>query len=283
MSPGQQNSTLSLSALFQQAHDSQPLFDETGARILATLRDENPALFTAIAFENGGIKSLARATAKIAGDYGGDHSKITDLTRGRIVVDTPEQVEALRAYIDTHRESLGVETMKDRFANPSDTHFRDINMKLRLPNGHVAELRVEHRGLLEAARHTHEPYEQIQEIERRATLEDRPLSVAETHRRQDLLDRIRDIHDDIAVPAGFNDLLNEDGLTKLTAHALDRAPLEPLYHEPVRFPALPQPTAPEDLGAVFRAATVPDIRLPPEPARPRAEPAPAQNTAAATL
>src|SRR5690606_6703765 len=106
-----------------------------------------------------------------------------------------------------------------------DTGFRDINMKMRLPNGHVAEFRIEHRGLLEAAHHTHDPYEKVQDIERRASLENRPLTPDEMFDRQKLMDEVRDIHAHAANPAGLDSLLNDQGRAKLATHAQERLPV----------------------------------------------------------
>jgi len=186
------------------------------------LRRLHPGLFDNIQFETGPLKTVDRATAKIIGDYDGDHSQIRDLARGRLVVDTPEQVDAIRNYLAQNRAALGIEEMKDRFANPSGTNFRDINMSMRLPNGHVVELRIEQRGLLEAARLTHEPYERVQEIERQAKLEGRNLTDAERIERQRLLDQVRDIHDSAARPAGLNTLLNDQGRARLATHEAER-------------------------------------------------------------
>lgn len=232
MSDGLQNQALSFNELYAQARESIPVVTGTGNTMIDDLRRQHPGLFDNIEFETGPLKTLERAQAKIEGDYAGNHSRISDLARGRIVVDSPEQIEAIRTYLAQNSESLGIEGMKDRFASPSDTHFRDINMKIRLPNGHVAELRVEHRGVLDAAKRTHEPYEQIQEIERRAEREGRMLTETEINERQALRDRIRDIHDGPAQQAGLDRLLSEDGRAKMAAHEAERVTPRPVPDTP---------------------------------------------------
>ncbi len=222
MAGGGQNTGLSFEELYDEARQSVPELERLGGGMLDDLSSQFPDVFDSADFEMGPLKTIERAMEKIEGDYGGDHSKISDLVRGRIVVDSPEQVEAIRAYLAENAEELGIEQMKDRFAKPSDTGFRDINMKLRLPGGHVAEFRVEHRGVMEAAKNTHEPYERVQEIERRATMENRPLNAEERLERQQILDDIRDIHNAPAQEAGLDGLLNEDGRARMAEHEAER-------------------------------------------------------------
>lgn len=227
-----QNPALSFGELYEQARASVPVVADVGNGIVENLRRQNPGLFDNIEFQNGPLKALDRAQAKITGDYSGDHTQISDLARGRIVVDSPEQIEAIRTYLAQNREALGIETMKDRFANPSDTHYRDINIKMRLPNGHIAELQINHRGLLNASKRTHDPYEQVQDIDRRAKAEGRMLTETEARERQAIMDNIRDIHDGPARQAGLDTLLSEDGRAKLTTHANERVTPGPLPDAP---------------------------------------------------
>ena len=222
MGDGLQSSTLNYDQLYEQARGSGYLMDGFGNGVINDLRASNPDAFSNIEFEQGPLKTRERSDAKIEGDYNGDHRQISDLRRGRIIVDTPEQAQLVREHINQNTDQLGIEKMKDRFAKPSDTHFRDINAKVRLENGHVAEFRVEHRGLLEAAKNTHEPYERVQDIERTASKENRPLNSVERIQRQEILDEIRDIHDAPANRDGLNQLLNDEGRQKLINHEAER-------------------------------------------------------------
>ncbi|WP_218141717.1 hypothetical protein [Nitrosomonas sp. Nm51] len=61
-----------------------------------------------------------RKSAKINSDYHGDQRQIKDLVRGRFVVDTPEQITAIKQAI---LEELDVDFMKDKYAVPSDTGY----------------------------------------------------------------------------------------------------------------------------------------------------------------
>ena len=190
--------------------------------IFDDLKQSNPTLFENAELQIGDIKSPKRALEKIVGDYGGDASKIGDLVRGRIVADTPEQIQTIREYISEHSDEIGIEKMKDRFAKPSDTGFRDINAKIGLADGVSAEFRVEHRDVMEAADHTHKPYERVQEIERQAEIEGRLMTADERAERQQILDNVRDIHGEPARAAGLDELLNEEGRARMAEHEAER-------------------------------------------------------------
>lgn len=236
MPDGLQRHDLTFPQLYEQARDSVPLLQREGNEMLADLRSKYPGVFDTAHFETGPLKTEERAKAKIEGDYAGDHSKIADLARGRLVIDKPEQVEALRDYFQQQQRSgFKVEVMKDRFAVPSDTNFRDLNMQARLSNGHVVEFRVEHEDIMQAAKKTHDPYEDIQKIERRAKAEGRMMTEAEALQRQAILDGVRDTHGDPAREAGMDRLLNEKGRAKMTAQEMERvtqrAANDPIYNK----------------------------------------------------
>ena len=60
------------------------------------------------------------------------------LVRGRFIAETPEQIEILRHKIFASQDVLGIEgNPKDLFAEPTNTHFRTINAKLRRPRDFV--------------------------------------------------------------------------------------------------------------------------------------------------
>jgi len=222
MGNGRQNPDLGFEQLYAQARESVPIIRNLGDTLLSDLQTIYPGLFDAAKFEIGPLKRLDRATDKIIGDYEGDHTRICDLARGRIVIDTIEQIEALRIYLQENKEAFGIEKYDDRFAEPGNTGFRDINMNMRLPNGHVIEFRVEHRAILDVAKVTHDLYEQIQEIDRTTIRESRDLTEEEEFKRQSLFDEIRDIHEHPARTAALNQLLNNKGRKKLEAHEQSR-------------------------------------------------------------
>lgn len=133
-------------ALYQQAKESQPLYAAKMNEYLSQLKERYPGVFDGVQFEQGPLKTRDRALAKINGDYEGHPEKIADLVRGRFVVNTAQQADILRKDIIAHAP-FKVERLKDQFAEPLDTQFRAVNAQVRLSNGHLAEFRVEHRGM----------------------------------------------------------------------------------------------------------------------------------------
>ncbi|MBP7759726.1 MAG: hypothetical protein KA099_04105 [Alphaproteobacteria bacterium] len=231
--PPKQHQT-DFSLLYEEAHASVPLLDDAGKRLVQSMADFDPAL-RGVTFQQGPVKAFDRAAAKLINESTGtlDPSKaseIIDLVRGRIVVDTPEQVQAVRKYLQAHASELGIVSFKDRFAKPSDTHYRDINMSIQLENGHIAEIQINQKDMLAASEFTHDAYEELAKIERKAQLENRPLTDTEAQRRAELRNFVRDVHDRGAarVP-NLDSLLNADGQKKLDKDTQLRALRDPKY------------------------------------------------------
>ncbi|WP_039794038.1 NAD--arginine ADP-ribosyltransferase [Amycolatopsis alba] len=102
-------------------------------------------------------KTESRALAKIA-KYGGDASRLVDLVGAKIqfktVADAYNALNAVMAHPD-----LKIVSFDDRFANPQASGYRDLQMNVRLPNGHVAELRLHLESIDEVAVYEHALYE----------------------------------------------------------------------------------------------------------------------------
>jgi len=104
-----------------------------------------------------GPKDDDRAKAKIAG-YDGDASKLTDLVGVKIQFDSLADVyNALNAVMAD--PDLRIVSFDDRFANPQDSGYRDLQMNVRLPNGHVAELRLHLKHIDTVSAYEHALYE----------------------------------------------------------------------------------------------------------------------------
>lgn len=199
--------------LYQQAQASAPVLENTGQSILNRLKTQNPEMFEGVVFEMGPIKSRDRAHAKIESDYGGNHRDIKDLVRGRFVVNTPEQIKAIKQAI---LDEFDIDSMKDKYAVPSDTGYRDINTKIALENGHVAEIQIQQRDMLRVNRLSHDIMEDVQQIQRRAKLENRVLTEAEYERVTTLEKQSIDLHNAAAHDAGLNDLVDPELREKFT-------------------------------------------------------------------
>jgi hypothetical protein len=122
------------------------------------------------------LKGRGRAAEKIAANYGGDASRITDLARASVVVERPEQIAKVVGQI---RARCKVVQMKDRFAKPL-SGYRDMLFTVEMPNGHVAELQVQLKAIQQLKEgEGHRLYEAARSIRARAELESRALTAEE--------------------------------------------------------------------------------------------------------
>jgi len=231
--------------LYEEGHASQPFLKDSGNRIAETLRRDFPGILGEATFDQGPVKTWDRTAAKLASDTqpGLDLSKaadITDIARGRIVIDTPEQIRSIREVLadPEKRAALGIVETKDRFAVPSATHYRDINMTVRLENGHLAEIQINQRDLLAASEFTHDAYEEMNTLDKRAVLENRSLTALENEQYARLRDFTRDVHDyGAAKVPGLDDLLSDKGRNRLHADYADRLKSDPAFRPSVTMEA----------------------------------------------
>ena|GEM_PF-4518872 len=94
-----------------------------------------------------GLKTKESATKKAKEDHNGDYGKVVDVLGGSLVFDTEENLIA--AY-EKLKDDPRVIRVKDKWNNPDDTGYRDINMNVRLSNGHIAEVQLHHKGIIDA-------------------------------------------------------------------------------------------------------------------------------------
>jgi hypothetical protein len=134
------------------------------------------------------IKSAKRAREKMEADYDGDWSRLTDVVRATVAVDTvaelPDMVDALRqSGMKLARRP------KDRFASPMSYGYRDAHLNVAYGNGHIGELQIHVKPMLQAREEMHGEYEKVQTIEARMKKSD----------REDFTADEKEIFDDAAV------------------------------------------------------------------------------------
>ncbi|CAB4122044.1 hypothetical protein UFOVP16_45 [uncultured Caudovirales phage] len=139
------------------------------------------------------LKGSRRAVGKIEADYEGDASRIKDLLRATIEVDSPEQartaVEMLRQKFNVIKS--GFRDLLDPAATPVDG-YRDAKMNVQI-GGVVAELQVNLREMLAAKKEAHALYEERSKIERES--KDRERTWGEQARIEQLNSDMRAIYD----------------------------------------------------------------------------------------
>ena len=173
-----------LDELYQEAQKAQEYLSQTTKEIADRLGGE-PLIPTT-------LKGRERALEKIAADYNGDASKITDLARSSIIFENPKQID--RA-LDELQKKFNVVRVKNRFQKPA-SGYRDILLNLEMPNGHIVEMQLHLRSILEVKNGIgHELYEQIRSIQVLAKKEGRDLTPQEDKRIRDLTSQMKKLYD----------------------------------------------------------------------------------------
>ena len=139
------------------------------------------------------LKTRERAREKIAADYGGDASRITDLARSSVIFDTEEQV--LQA-LDILRQDMNVIRIKNRFAKPVNG-YRDVLLNVLMPNKHIAEMQLHLRSILDVKYEFGDKlYQEIRTIEANALKEERDLTPDESKRIEQLSFEAKKLYDE---------------------------------------------------------------------------------------
>ena len=172
--------TSDLPALMREAEDAVPQLDA----LLTALQDGFGCPQTVPAR----LKGTDRAEQKAAQDYDGKPDRLLDLLRGAVVVDSLEQVNAVRRYLDSHCD---VVRKKDKFKTPLPHGHRDLTVNIRLPNGHIAELQVRLQEFHDIRHSTHGLYERLRSTEDSDLSEER-----KAERRMNIMRELHQLHGD---------------------------------------------------------------------------------------
>lgn len=145
------------------------------------------------------LKDRARAEQKIAEDYRGNPAHLCDILRASIVCRDMAEAQRTLAAIGELGEPVRI---KDRFSRPRETGYRDANVNLRLPGGHIAEVQIHLEPMLEAKQRDIFYY-RLRDLE--ASAANRRLTRAESEQRHRLQHAARTLYDTAslrsAVPA----------------------------------------------------------------------------------
>lgn len=155
-----------LDTLYSQAHDAQAELSKLLTQI-AHSHNLTPLLPE--------VKSYQRASYKVNTKLSGDASQLTDLARATLVADNIQDL--VTAYEALNEQSQMVQ-VKNRFAAPKESGYRDINMLVKLPkSGMIAEVQLHlHEIAKIKSGAEHQVYEEIQAIEGVASNENRMLN-----------------------------------------------------------------------------------------------------------
>lgn len=142
-----------------------------------------------VVYGMGPPKTEESAARKVNDKYGGDWSKLGDAVRASIGFDSVDQ---LREGIEMLRAAgLKLATKPDnKFVNPTDAGYRDMNLNFEMPNGVVGELQLHLKPILRAKSKGHKDYD-VTRILSAKEKNDPPLSPSETQELNDRLMRQR--------------------------------------------------------------------------------------------
>lgn len=120
----------------------------------------------------GPMKEQERSSAKVEADFGGDWSRLGDIVRSSIALDTMDDLENTLKKLKESGLKLARKP-KDRFANPTPGGYRDLMLNVEYPNGHIGELQLHLKPILEAKKEGHKIYDKVRTIEGKAKMEGR--------------------------------------------------------------------------------------------------------------
>ncbi|WP_422738418.1 toxin glutamine deamidase domain-containing protein [Micromonospora sp. WMMD729] len=119
-------------------------------------------------------KDRRRAEDKIAKRQG-DASRLLDLAAAKVEFRSLDDLYGALERLRGHRD-VEIVSCDDRFISPEDSGYRDIQLVLKTPSGHLAEFRLHLAALDAVAVWEHALYEVRRDIDALARIEDRELT-----------------------------------------------------------------------------------------------------------
>lgn len=155
--PLSHDSMWKMDEMFNKADRDMPAFHDVNKEIAAKYGSD---------YKQAPLKGIPRSVEKTGADYAGDPTRMKDLVRGTIVVDTPDEAKrVIQALHQNHQvESNGYRNLLDPSITPADG-YRDAKMNVKLPSGISGEIQVNYPEILEAKDVAHKLYEERRTIE----------------------------------------------------------------------------------------------------------------------
>ncbi|GIU49454.1 RelA/SpoT domain-containing protein [Shewanella algidipiscicola] len=124
------------------------------------------------------VKSYQRAAQKVVVKFNGDASQITDLARASIVA---SDIHRLMHAFEALQHKATIVQVKNRFATPKASGYRDLNLLVQLPqSGMIAEVQLHLKAIAEIkSGEEHQIYQAVQTIEANAKQQQRALTQLE--------------------------------------------------------------------------------------------------------
>jgi len=139
--------------------------EDLGAAVYDINKKQKPENKAGIQFIIGPIKGMERTKEKAeeeafdTGQSNPEYTAIKDIVRGTIAVDKLEEVQTVWAALEKSGMTLARQP-KDRFRGHGFAcEYRDIMLNVKMPNGHITELQINCKEMLEAKNVAHKLYE----------------------------------------------------------------------------------------------------------------------------
>lgn len=173
-----------LDELYKQAEDADKELRKLATEIAKQTQGE-PVLVR--------LKSRQRAAEKVNADYGGDASRVLDISRATIKFDTIDDLYKALAKIDSS-PNIKIIRMKDRFLKPGSDGYRDLLLNLKMPNGFITELQLHLKQILAVKKEGHKIYTGMQAIDRKVETEKRDFTAAELEQKKRLMEESKALY-----------------------------------------------------------------------------------------
>ena len=120
------------------------------------------------------MKGEKRATEKVKDDYDGDWSKLLDVARSSIVVDSFDDVNQVAAKL-RENNIIMARKPKDRITERHPPGYRDCLVNIQMPNGIIGEMQILTKSMMMAkfSPEGHDNYEITRAIDAKMESEDR--------------------------------------------------------------------------------------------------------------
>lgn len=121
----------------------------------------------------GAPKTKKSAEEKVNKRYGGDWKEgAVDLVRASIAVDNYDEMKSLVSKLKDSGMELASKP-RNRFRYPTHSGYRDTVLSVRMPNGHVMELQLHLKPLLQTKEQVHPMYQAIKGLDDKVRYEGR--------------------------------------------------------------------------------------------------------------
>ncbi|MET8910868.1 toxin glutamine deamidase domain-containing protein [Micromonospora sp. NPDC004551] len=137
-----------------------------------------------------GPKERTRAEDKVA-KHGGNASRLRDLAAGRVSYRTLDDLYLGLAHLKSNLQ-MQVVRFEDRFREPQDSGYRDIQFLVRTSAGHIAEFRLQLAALDQVTEWEHSLFEVWRDLGAVPREQGRILAAAESAIRRGIVQRQRE-------------------------------------------------------------------------------------------